>query len=143
VHSPQRTLVLIDPSSPDGENGIDVIGADEPTVTLLLLLDHVSAAPVEQFADAERISLQNAAEIYLQQVADRVQGRHVVDLVSTVGHDYVGEILHAARRSRATRIVVPWTMPGLGANAVAHLADLSDVPVRFAPPLAALSRRGS
>lgn len=137
MHSPQRTLVLIDPSSPDGENGIDVIDADETNVTLLLLLDHVSAAAVEQFADAERISLQNAAEIYLQQVADRVGNGHIVDMVSTIGHDYVGEILHAARRSHATRIVVPWTMPGLGANAVAHLADRSDVPVLIAPPLAA------
>lgn len=133
----ERTLVLIDPSSPDGENGIDVLGDDDGVVTLLLLLDHVSAAPVEQFADAERIPVQAAAEIYLQQVADRMSACPHVDLISANGHDAVQEILLTARQHRATRIVVPWTMPGLGTNMVDHLASLSDVPVLIAHPLAA------
>ena len=63
-----RTLILIDPSSPDGEGGIGVLTDEDQAVTLLLTLDGRSAASLREFAEAENIDVSMAGLIYLDQV---------------------------------------------------------------------------
>lgn len=45
-----RTLILIDPSSPHGEGGLDVLTNQDRAVTVLFTLDGRSAASLRDFA---------------------------------------------------------------------------------------------
>ena len=65
-HEP-RTLILIDPTSPEGENGLHLLEPTGGAVTLLLLLDDPSSSAVADFAAAENISIGEAAGRYLDQ----------------------------------------------------------------------------
>ena len=49
-----RTLILIDPTSPDGEGGIGVLTDEEQAVTLLLTLYGRSATSLHEFAESGR-----------------------------------------------------------------------------------------
>ncbi len=130
-------LILIDPSSPAGEDGLRLIEPGEREITLLLLLDDPSAGSLEAFARSERIGIGEAADIYLQQVADRIPAGCAVASVSTNGHDAVREILLTMADHGATRVVVPSSLPGLGGDAIRHLVSRSTAPVVVAPALAA------
>lgn len=130
-------LILIDPSSPTGEDGLGLVEAGDRAVTLLLLLDDPSASSIEAFADSERLGIGEAADIYLRQVADRLPAHVAVASVSTVGTDAVAEILHAAQHHHATRVVVPASLPGLRGAALDDLAHRSTAPVVVAPAHAA------
>ena len=90
-----RTLILIDPSSPDGEGGIGVLTEEDQAVTLLLTLDGRSATSLREFANAENIDVSMAGLIYLDQVVCRLS-QHTSDIetISTTGSDSVGEIFN-------------------------------------------------
>lgn len=129
-----RTLILIDPSSPDGEGGLGVLTADDRAVTLLLTLDGRSAASLHEFAVAEDIDVSMAGLIYLDQVVYRV-GVHTddVETISTSGSDTVGEIFHVLQHRPVSRVIVPASLPGLEAGGLAKLLQVCPVPVVVAP----------
>ena len=83
-----RTLILIDPSSPDGEGGLSALTSEDRAVTLLLTLDGRSAASLRDFATAENIDVSMAGLIYLDQVVCRLS-LHTDDIetISTSGSD--------------------------------------------------------
>lgn len=130
-------LILIDPSSPSGEDGLRLIEPGERDITLLLLLDDPSAGSLEAFARSESIGIGEAADIYLQQVAGRIPGHCSVASVSTSGHDAVREILLTMADHHSTRVVVPSSLPGLAGEAIRHLVSRSTAPIVVAPALAA------
>jgi hypothetical protein len=136
MNTDSRTLVLIDPSSPDGEGGLDVLEADDHAVTLLLMLHGQGASSLEEFASAEGIDIATAGSIYLDQVAERLDHDDVESL-STSGYDTVGEILHVVRQGTVRRVVLPASLPGLSGHSLAKLAEGSPVPIVIAPRVAA------
>jgi hypothetical protein len=129
-----RTLILIDPSSPDGEGGLSVLTTDDRAVTLLLTLDARSAAALHEFAIAEAIDVSMAGLIYLDQVVRRIRV-HTDDIetISTSGSDTVGEIFHVLQHRPVSRIIVPASLPGLEAGGLAKLLQVCPVPVMVAP----------
>ena len=129
-----RTLVLIDPSSPDGEGGLGVLTNDDQAVTLLLTLDGRSAASLREFALAEDIDVSMAGLIYLDQVVCRISV-HTDDIetISTSGSDAVGEIFHVLQHRPVSRVIVPASLPGLDAGGLAKLLQVCPVPVVVAP----------
>jgi len=129
-----RTLILIDPSSPHGEGGLDVLTPDDKAVTLLLTLDGRSAASLRDFAKAEDIDVSMAGLIYLDQVVCRLS-LHTDDIetISTVGSDAVNEIFHVLQHRPVNRVIVPASLPGLEAVGLSRLLQVCPVPVVVAP----------
>jgi hypothetical protein len=129
-----RTLILIDPSSPDGEGGLGVLNADDRAVTLLLTLDGRSAASLREFAVAENVDVSMAGLIYLDQVVCRISlHTHDIETISTSGSDAVGEIFHVLQHRAVNRVIVPASLPGLEAGGLARLLQVCPVPVVVAP----------
>jgi hypothetical protein len=129
-----RTLILIDPSSPDGEGGLDVLTPQDQAVTLLLTLDGRSAASLRDYAKAEDIDVSMAGLIYLDQVVARLTD-HTDDIetISTTGSDAVGEILNVLEHRTISRVIVPASLPGLEGPGLANLLQMCPVPVMLAP----------
>jgi hypothetical protein len=129
-----RTLILIDPSSPHGEGGLDVLTDADQAITLLLTLDGRSAASLRDFAKAEDIDVSMAGLIYLDQVACRLSP-HALDVekMSTSGADAVNEIFHVLQRQPITRVIVPASLPRLEAVGFSKLLRMCPVPVVVAP----------
>ena len=132
-----RTLILVDPSSPDGEGGLDVLTNQDRAVTLLLTLDGRSAASLRDFAMAEDIDVSMAGLIYLDQVVCRLS-LHTDDIetISTSGSDAVNEIFHVLQHRPVNRVIVPASLPGLEAGGLAKLLKVCPVPVVVAPAAA-------
>ena len=129
-----RTLILIDPSSPDGEGGLGMLTSEDQAVTLLLTLDGRSAKSLREFAVAESIDVSIAGLIYLDQVVDRVS-IHTDDIetIATSGADAVGEIFHVLQQRPVSRVIVPASLPGLEAGGLRRLQQACPVPVVLAP----------
>lgn len=73
------TFVLLDPTAPDGEDALDRLTDDDLNVALIVLLGLKSSAALREFAAAEKLEINDAALIYLQQVAGRIgrPNRHI------------------------------------------------------------------
>ena len=129
-----RTLILIDPSSPDGEGGLSMLTSEDQAVTLLLTLDGRSAASLREFAVAECIDVSMAGLIYLDQVVCRTSV-HTDDIetISTSGSDSVGEIFHVLQHRAVSRVIVPASLPGLDVAGLRKLQQGCPVPVLVAP----------
>jgi hypothetical protein len=104
-----RTLVLIDPSDPRGEDGLEML-TNDLAVTLLLTLDGRSAAALHEFAKSEEIDVSMAGLIYMDQIVRRLDRRAGID-----------------------KVIVPSSLPGLDGRALATLAQMCPVPVVIAP----------
>ncbi len=131
-----RTLILIDPSSPDGEGGLSMLTSEDQAVTLLLTLDGRSAASLREFAVAERIDVSMAGLIYLDQVVSRISDyTDDIETISTSGSDAVGEIFHVLQHRPISRVIVPSSLPGLDAVRLQRLQQVCPVPVVVAPRL--------
>ncbi len=66
------TLVLIDPTAPDGESALTQLTPDDQHITLVVLLWDRGGAALRTWADEERIGVAEAAVMYLEQVARRL-----------------------------------------------------------------------
>ena len=129
-----RTLILIDPSSPDGEGGLSMLTPEDQAVTLLLTLGGRSAASLREFAVTECIDVSMAGLIYLDQVVCRISV-HTDDIetISTSGSDSVGEIFHVLQHRAVSRVIVPASLPGLDVAGLRKLQQCCPVPVIVAP----------
>ena len=128
-------LVVVDPSSADGEGSVSLArqALDAGgTVTVLTLLSGDEAAPLRAFSEVEEVSLIDASEIYLRQVAERIGPEGVVT-TSVPGHDPAADLLEAVEESEATAIVIPASIAGRHAGAMRRLAEEATVPVIIAP----------
>ena len=130
------TLILLDPSSPDGEAGLLVARNSEARVTVMIFTDDPSGASLAAFADAESVSISHAAGRYLDQVVARCAPEHI-EVVSSSGVDPVDEILEIAGETQASSIIIPPSRPGLGGRSWDRLVAASTVPIVLAPRIAA------
>jgi hypothetical protein len=130
-----RTLVLIDPSDPRGEDGLEML-TNDLAVTLLLALDGRSAAALHEFAKSEEIDVSMAGLIYMDQIVrrlDRRAGIRDVEAVSTTGTNTVVAIFDVMEHRCIDKVIVPSSLPGLDGRALATLAQMCPVPVVIAP----------
>ena len=129
-----RTLIVIDPSSPHGEGGLDMLTADDRAVTLMVTLGGESAASLREFAAAEEIDVSRAGLIDLDQVACRLSSRTGdIDTISTNGSNAVGEIFHMLQQQPVMRVILPASLPGIAATDLSRLVRMCPVPVIVAP----------
>jgi len=129
-----RTLVLIDPSSPHGESGLDVLTTDDRAVTLMVTLEGRSASSLREFAAAEEIDVSMAGLIYLDQIACRLSVRTCdIATISIRSSDAVGEIFHLLQQQPVSRVILPASLPGVEASGLSKLVRMCPVPVVVAP----------
>jgi hypothetical protein len=129
-----RTLILIDPSSPQGEVGLDLLTTDDRAITLMVTLGGRSATSLRDFAAAEDIDVSMAGLIYLDQVACRLSATTGdIDTVVTQSSDAVGEIFHMLLQQPVSRVIIPASLPGVEATGLSKLMRMCPVPVVVAP----------
>ncbi len=107
-----KTLVLLDPTSDDGESALSLLGSDDTHVALVVLMYGRSSEALHQFAGVENIDLASAASVYLDQVAERIDTPdRVVETLVSGGSDPVSEIEYLAAHSETRRVLVPSSLP--------------------------------
>jgi hypothetical protein len=112
------TIVLLDPTSPDGETALDLLESIDDHVALVVLISGPSAQSLRDFAAVERIDVGTAGWIYLDQVIDRLAytGHHV-QAITASGPDVVAELADIAAATVTRRVLLPATFAGEG-NAI-------------------------
>lgn len=132
--SEARTLVLVDPSSAQGEGGVGMLTTDDRAVSLLLTLHGPTAAALHEYAACERIDVSMAGLIYLDQVVSRaVLFTDDVETIATVGSDVLAEIFSVLAQRNVDKVIVPSDLAGLERRGLAELIRLCPVPVVVAP----------
>jgi hypothetical protein len=103
-----KTFVLLDPTAHDGESALDLLGADDTHVCLVVLMHGHSSEALHKFADVENIDLASAASIYLDQVAERIDTPdRVVETLVSGGSDPASEFEYLAAHHQTRRVLVP------------------------------------
>ena len=109
LHRFERVVVLLDSSSPAGDAGVAfaaaLLGADG-YMTLAVSLAGPAASGLAEFADAEGVTISEAADIYLEQVAERL-GPYRVNTRLMNGADAIADLLAVVEESNSNAAVVP------------------------------------
>lgn len=128
------TLVLLDPTSDDGEVALDLLSDADDHISLAVLLSGRTSSALREYAAAESLALADAGWFYLDQVAERLAGpARLVETVVAAGPDPAAELALLASEGRVGRIVLPPSILRLDAAAVQRLTNaVADVPVSVA-----------
>lgn len=108
----ERLVVLVDPSTPDGELGADLaqsLIAPDGRFHVAVALSSTSAWAFEAFADSERVSVNQAVGSYVTRVSDRL-GRDRTTATFLSGEDIVFEVSALVQEVGANAVVVPATL---------------------------------
>jgi hypothetical protein len=131
------TVVLLDPTSVDGESGLDALTDADRHVAVVVLLSGRTSAALREYAAAENLALADAGWIYLDQVAERLEGSgRLVETVLATGPDAVAELALLAAGGNVARIVLPPSMDRLDPAAVQRTLELAPSVLVAEPALA-------
>ncbi len=123
----ERLLVVLDPTSEDGERGaelaLDLVG-DEGHVELAVALSGPEAWALHAFAEAEDVSAAEAAVIYLDQAVERL-GPRAVGATTVDGQDLPQDLVGAVSRAGANGAVLPAQM---AARVLASISSWAAMP---------------
>ena len=120
------TLVLLDPTSHDGEAPLAALTDDDHQVAIVVLLSGRTSAALREYAAAENMALADAGWIYLDQVAERLAaGGRFVETVLATGPDPVAELALIAATGNVGRIVLPPSIDRLDPAAAQRVLDLA------------------
>lgn len=123
----ERMVVLLDPSSEDGEAGAGLARSllgGEGHVVLAVAMSGPEAWALEAYAEAEGVSVRDAASIYLAQVEERLgHGRVTVTVVD--GADLAADLSWVAMEANADAVVVP---AGMAARTIATKRAWAELP---------------
>lgn len=129
------TVVLVDPTSPDGEASLAMIRDEDDHVLVVVLMSGRSSNALHEFARHEDVSVSTAAWIYLDQVAGRLErDARLVGTIATTGPDPAYELAVIATEHDVDRVILPPSVVRLDRYVARRLARL--VPVRIESPLA-------
>jgi hypothetical protein len=130
------TVVLVDPTSPDGQTALALVRDDDQHVIVVVLMSGRASNALHEFAHHEDTSVSNAAWIYLDQVAQRLErpGR-IVGTVAAAGPDPAYELAMVAQENDAERVLLPSSLLRLDRHAPRRLAQLVPVVIEAAPAL--------
>ena len=129
----QTTIVLLDPTSSDGEAGLELLGDDDRNLTLVVLLTGRASNALREYAIGEGIHLSTAAWTYLDRVTPRLErSTRRIEHVVAIGPDTANELATVAAHRDTARIVLPASTTRLEPTIVDRLGDLSAVPVAVA-----------
>lgn len=121
-------VLLVDPTSPDGESCLDLLGDDDVHVIVVVLMTGRSSNALHEYAHHERTSVSTAAWTYLDQVAQRLDrpGR-IVGTIAANGPDPAEELAAVAIANDADRVVLPSSTMRLDRHTPGRLARLAPV----------------
>jgi hypothetical protein len=138
VNTTPTTVVVLDPTSADGEAALDALTDDDRHVAVVVLLSGRTSAALREYAAAENLALADAGWIYLDQVAERLDdgSDRLVETVLATGPDTVSELALLAATGNIARIVLPPSMDRLEPAAVHRARDLAPTVVVAEPALA-------
>jgi len=131
------TLVLLDPTSHDGENALGLLDATDEHITLLVLLSGPASRSLRDFARAEEIDMSTAGWRYLEQVVARVESAPEQLLAMTAcGPSAAVELADVAATETVRRVLLPSSVDRLEPGLADLLARCVRAPVITAPALA-------
>ncbi len=131
-----EVLVVLDPSSDDGESALRfALAGGRTRVTLLVSMSGPSSWALHAFADSEEIDVAEAADIYLAQVADRMKAQGVdTASVAVTGIDVAADLAAYAVDIGASLIAVPSGGRVLAPADLERAARMAGVPIAVVPP---------
>ena len=130
------TIVVIDPSHPEGDAGLAALTDTDVVVAIVVPVYGPCARTLHEFAHAEAIDVGTASSLYLDQIAGCVDAsnRRVV-LVTVDGVDLVHDLLTFADTVSVSRFIVPASVAGYRGISIDDLVGRSSVPVTIVPVL--------
>jgi len=130
----QTTLVLLDPTSHDGENALGLLDSTDEHITLLVLLSGPASRSLRDFARAEDIDMSTAGWRYLEQVVERVGSVPEQLLAMTAcGPSAAVELADVAATETVRRVLLPSSVDRLEPGLADLLARCVQAPVLTAP----------
>jgi hypothetical protein len=134
------TLVLLDPTSPDGENALTLLDATDGHITLLVLLSGPASRSLRDFARAEDIDMSTAGWRYLEQVVERVAAapEHLLAMTAC-GPSAAVELADVAATETVRRVLLPSSVDRLEPGLADLLAGCVSAPVLTAAAFAQVS----
>jgi len=133
----KTTLVLLDPTSHDGENALGLLGATDEHITLLVLLSGPASRSLRDFARAEDIDMSTAGWRYLEQVVERIESAPEQLLAMTAcGPSAAVELADVAATEHVRRVLLPSSVDRLEPGLADLLGRCVHAPVITAPAFA-------
>lgn len=128
------TLVLLDPTSDDGESAISLLDAQDHHVTLMVLISGPASSALRDFARAEEVYVADAGWRYLEQVAGRLpRDPDCVAVVNASGPSASTEIADVAATQPIRRVLLPSSVDRHQRGLHDQIARSVDAPVVIAP----------
>jgi hypothetical protein len=128
------TLVLLDPTSDDGESALRLLDADDQHVTLLVLLSGPAAGALREVARARRIDMSTAGWTYLDQIVTHIDVAPDRLLAMTAaGPSAAAEIADVAATEPIQRVLLPSSVDRTEPGLVGLLARCVTAPMLVAP----------
>lgn len=134
----RATVVLVDPTAPDGETSLDALRDTDTHVLVVVLASGRSCNALRERAHDQGISVTSAAWTYLERMAIRVSrpGR-IVGTIVAAGPDPAFELASVVAEHPCERIVLPASTSRVDRMLPGRLARTSPVPVEIAALLSA------
>ncbi len=131
------TLVLLDPTSPDGESALGLLNEQDQHVTLMLLLSGPASSALRDFARAENLDIATAGWQYLEQVVDRMRrAPHEVLAMTAMGPSAAAELADMAAIYELRRVLLPASVERYEPGVTELLGRATVAPVEVAALLA-------
>lgn len=123
-------IVLLDPTSDDGETALQAVRDTDTNFALLALASGPSSHAIRDYARAEDIDVSTAAWYYLEQVEQRTAkpGR-LVELIVATGPDTGYELTYLVAERPNARVAVPESVLRNDRRLRRRLADLPQVDI--------------
>jgi hypothetical protein len=133
IQNTPTTIVLVDPTSPDGETSLGLIDDGVENLSLVVLLTGRASNALRDYANGEGTTVSSAAWTYLDRLTPRVMGRgRRVEHIVANGPDTANELAAVAADRDAGAIVLPASTRRLEPAVVDRLERLTPVPVMVA-----------
>jgi hypothetical protein len=126
------TVVLVDPTSPDGETSLTALHDDDTHVLVVVLLSGRASNALHEYAHHENTSVSAAGWTYLEQVAMRIDrpGR-VVGTIAATGPDAATELAVVVAEHDVDRVVLPTSALRADRRIARRLAQLAPVAIEM------------
>jgi hypothetical protein len=126
--NPATTILLVDPTSADGESALDLLTDADRDVALVVLLTGAASAALREFSRGADIDLATAGWTYLEQVADRIATpSRTVEVIAVQGPDTGFELITLMRGRATARVLLPSSVERLERRLLDQLEFAGDL----------------